>query len=487
MKLLLALFATLLLAACTDPITVGSDLLGEDRAGVGETTDVSFTTRVVREDSLFILNGTTTRYVLGPSFSFGEIDEPTFGRTTHSVYLAPRLVTNAAGAPVIPPFARQLNPTIDSVVLILPVDTFAGIYGPGRSFPYRALELTDTIPLAGDDLYSNFSAATLPEELGYASTFTVSTTPSLVRDTSAYGAAGSHPHARIRLSDAFGARLGGLGPDAYETNTTFRSRFPGINLTPAAPSAALATLYPSEPPVPQGSQPPTPYSGLNVYYRDSTGNPSFFRIPILVAIPNYEYDYENALVQPLLDGEADNDLIALQGKGGLMTEIMFTDLEEWEGTVINRAVLEIPVASVEGVNYDQYPRPARLELFYRRTANGPLVGSQDKVELIRSRAGAAGGGFLANANFFLDGNLRREGDNDVYSVSFSLQMQRILDGEVPPRLYLRVYPLDAADYNASDASLYEAVTAKDPARVLLNGPDAANNPARIRLTYTTLD
>ena len=481
MKLLLALFATLLLAACTDPITVGSDLLGEDRAGVGETTDVAFTTRVVREDSLYILNGTTTRYVLGPAFSFGEIDEPTFGRTTHSVYLSPRLITNAAGAPVIPAFARQANPTIDSVVLILPVDTFAGVYGPGRTFPYSALELSDTIPLIGDNLYSNFTIGTLPEELGYSSSFTVSEVPTLVRDTVITSSAEKHPHARIRLSDAFGARLAALGPEDYATNSEFRSNFSGIYLTPTAPSEGLANLYPTEAPVPQGSQNPTPYSGLNVYFRDSTGNPSFYRIPILVAIPNYEYDYGNALVQPLLDDDADDDLVALQGKGGLMTEITLTDLEQWEGTAINRAVLEIPVASVEGVNYDTYPRPARLELFYRRSANGPLVASQDKVELIRTRGG------VGSAIDFLDGYRRTEGDNDVYTVSFSLQMQRIVDGRVPPRLYLRVYPLDGADYAATDAELYEGVTAKDPARVLLNGPAAPNNPARIRLTYTVLD
>ena len=480
MKLLFALLAILLLAACTDPITVGSDLLGEDRADVGETTDVAFTTRVVREDSLFVLNSTTTRYVLGPGFSFGEIDEPTFGRTTHSVYLSPRLITNA-GATVIPAFARQLNANIDSVVLILPVDTFAGVYGPGRTFPYSAMQLSDTIPLTDNNLYSNYTAETLPEELGYASSFTVSTVPQLVRDTLITSSAESHPHARIRLSDAFGARLGALTPEDYATNTVFRSNFPGLYLTPTAPSEGLANLYPTEPPVPQGSQAPTPYSGLNVYYRDSTGNPSFYRIPVLVAIPNYDYDYSNALVQPLIEGDTDNDLVALQGKGGLMTEITFTNLDEFAGTAINRAVLEIPVASVEGVNYDTYPRPARLELFYRQTTNGPLVALQDKVELIRTR-----GGFAA-APQFLDGYRRQEGDTDVYTVSFGLQMQRIVDSKVSPRLYLRVYPLDQADYAASDAALYEAVTAKDPARVLLNGPDAANNPARIRLTYTIVD
>ncbi|MGB3798608.1 MAG: DUF4270 family protein [Lewinella sp.] len=477
MKLVFALLTILLLGACTDPITIGSDLLGDDRAGVGETSAIPFSTRVVEEDSLFILNGTSdtsSRYVLGPNFSFGEIEEPTFGQTTHSVYILPRLLRDR-GVTVIPPFVTRLGSTIDSVVLILPIDTLAGIYGPGRQFPYQALELTEPIEINGTDYYSTFSRETLPTDLSGAASFTASTTPMRIRDTAITSGAASYAHARIPLSDELGDRFRRLGRTAYESDTLFQAAFAGLYLTPSGPSDALVNFQLIEP------QSVTPYSGINVYYADSTGNPNFYRIPIQLAIPNYAYDYANSLVEPLLDEEADNELVALAGKGSLMTEINFGDLSEWEGTVINRAVLEIPVADVEGVNYDNYPRPQRLELFYRPSSTGPLIAIQDKIELIRTRAQAP------NANFFLDGNLRTEGDAAAYEVSFSLHMQRIIDGEVPPRLYLRVYPLDAGDYVPTSAGIFEPIAAKDAARILLNGPDAPNNPARVRITFTELN
>ncbi|MGK0333435.1 MAG: hypothetical protein ACI974_000251, partial [Paraglaciecola sp.] len=37
----------LVLTACTEPITVGANLLENDRAALGQTTDIPFTTRVV--------------------------------------------------------------------------------------------------------------------------------------------------------------------------------------------------------------------------------------------------------------------------------------------------------------------------------------------------------------------------------------------------------------------------------------------------------
>ena len=475
MRFITALFAMLLLAGCTDPITVGSELLGEDRATVGETTDVPFSTRVVREDSIWVLNGTRVAYVQGPAFSFGEIDDPTFGRTTHSVYLPPRLPRNAAGVPVIPDFASQINLSVDSVVLILPLDTVAGVYGPGREFPYRALEILDPIDVVGDDIYSTFQPPVATVDLGYDPTFSVVLSSRPVRDTAITNPAVRQPHVRIRLSDAFANRIQNLQPTDYAADTTFRDVFAGVYLTPDGPTDALINIQPVEP------NNVSPYGGYNIYYTDSSGTATFYRIPTQVTLPNYRYDYANSLVETLLSDTTDSDLVAIAGKGGVMTEISFGDLSPYEGRIINRAALEIPVADVPGVSYDAYPLPRRVELFYRPSSDGPLIAIQDKIDLIRTRA------TVLNSDFFLRGNLVTEGDNRYYSPSFSLHMQRIIDGEVPPRIYLRTYPLSRVDYEATEGLLFAPVFATDPARALLNGPNAGTNPAIIRLTFTELD
>ncbi|THH41940.1 DUF4270 family protein [Neolewinella litorea] len=466
MKVVFALVLISLLYACTDPITVGSELLDSDRASVGERTDLPFTTRVVREDSLLSYNGTSVQFnderaVPTPgAFTFGQIEEPTFGTTRHSVYLTPRLPRNASGLPIVPQFASLLNVTIDSVVVILPIDTVRAFYGSGRTFPYQAFEISEPIGFLSD-YYTDDSFPTEGTNLGYDGSFTATKEATLVRDTSITSPAVERAHVRVRLSDDFAARIDALPAESYTTDSTFRDDFAGIYLTPDGPSQALVTLAAAEP----ANQ--TPYSGFNFYFQDSTGQPAFYRMGFLLALPNNDYDYSGSLVEPLLEPGPDNEMVAVAGQGGVMTEINLEDIGSLENRVINRAVLEIPVANVEGVSYSDYPLPTRLELFYRASQDGPLLFIEDRVELVRTRASNA------NVNFFLGGGLETEDNVRLYSPAFSIHMQRIIDGEVPPRLYLRVTPLETNEIRA--------------ARALLNGPAAGVNPARIRVTFTDLD
>lgn len=466
MKVVFSLVLFSLLFACTEPITVGSELLDDDRADVGERTDIPFTTRVVREDSLLAYNGTTVQFndvraVPSPgAYTFGQIQEPTFGTTEHSVYLVPRLPRNATGLPVVPQFATLINATIDSVVLILPIDTVRAFYGPGRTFPYRAVEISQPIDFL-EDYYTDAVFPTEGPNLGYSGNFTATREPTLVRDTAITSPELKRSHVRVRLSDDFAARIDGLAAASYTTDSTFWDEFAGLYLTPDGPSEALVTLAGTEP------SNETPYSGFNFYFQDSTGRPALYRMGVLLALPNNDYDYSGSLVEPLLEEGQDNELVAVAGQGGVMTEITLGDLSNLTNRVINRAVLEIPVADVEGVAYEDYPLPTRLELFYRASNDGPLLFIEDRVELVRTRASNA------NVNFFLGGKMETEDNLQVYSPAFSIHMQRIIDGEVPPRVYLRVTPLETNEIRA--------------ARALLNGPAAGSAPARIRVTYTDLN
>ena len=475
MKLFTALLILLTFAACTDPITVGSDLLDEDRATVGETTDLPFTARVVRGDSIWVLNGNGPSYVQGPEFSFGEIDDPTFGRTTHGVYLPPRLPRNATGTTVVPDFATLINLSVDSVVLILPLDTTQGVYGPGREFPYRAVEILEPIETLGENIYSDFAPAVGTVDLGADPTFTVDLSSRLVRDTTITKPAFRQPHLRIRMSDAFATRIENLQPTDYGADTLFRERFAGIYLVPDGPTEGLINIQPIE-----GNN-VTPYGGYNVYYTDSSGTATFYRMPLQVVLPRYEYDYANSLVGELLADTTESDLLAVAGKGGVMTEITFGDLSEYSGRIINRASLELPVASVPGVSYSDYRLPQRLELFYRPVADGPMIGIQDKIDIIRTR------GNTVNGSFFLRGGLETEGNLSYYSPALSLHLQRIINGEAPPRIYVRAYPLAAADYGGTNGILFAPVSDTDPGRALLNGPNSGTNPAYLRVTFTVLD
>ncbi len=446
-----------LMLSCTDPITVGSDLLNSDRAEVGEILDLPFTTEVVREDSLFTFNGAT--FAAPSAFTFGQIEDPDFGLTRHSVYLTPRLPRTAIGATVVPQFARRPDVRIDSVVVLIPIDTARVVYGPGRTFPYRAFEIQSAVSFT-EDFYSNLQLPTTLTNIGYDGSFDVSMAAMEVRDTAILGRSFQRPHVRIRLSESFVQQANGYIPGDFEADSLFRDRFAGIYLEPDGDSEGLVTLAPVE-----SSRTDTIYNGFNFYYTDTLGKPAEYRVTFLQALPNYTYNYAGSLVGELLADGQDSALVALAGQGGVMTRITFPDLSTLRDRVINSAVLEIPIAQVEGVNYADYPVPTRVELFYRATNTGPLLVIEDRVQL--------GNAIGPNLDIFLQGRLETVDGLQLYSPAFSLHMQRIVDEEVAPEVFLRVTPLARSEIRA--------------ARVLLNGPQAPTNPARVRITFTKLN
>ena len=457
MKVLFATALIFFLGSCTDPITVGSDLLDDDRAEVGVVTDLPLTARVIRDDSSLTVRNTGS--VTPGGYSFGQIEDMTFGLTRHSLYLTARPPTGASQLTVIPQFASSARVRVDSAVLILPIDTLKPFYGPGREFPVRVLELSEAVSGTGD-YYSNIELPTRGGDLSARSTFTATATPTLVRDTAVTDGPQLLPHVRIRLNDELVDKFNALGTSAFSTDSVFRLNFPGLLVEPAGNSDGLVYVLPVT------RQNSTTYRGLNLYYQDTSGAQVTYRIDFRQVLPSYSYDYGGSLVETLLERDTAQDLIAIAGEGGLITEITFTDLVSLQGRVINRAELTLPVAQVAGVSYDEYPLPSRVELFYR-TGDGTLSPITDRLELIRSQADPTA------TNFLIGGPLQEEAGLRFYSPALSIHLQRIVDGKVPPRVFLRVTPIINSDLRA--------------ARALLNGPAAPTRPARVRVTFTNID
>ena len=457
MKVLFATALLLLLGSCTDPITVGSDLLDDDRAEVGVVTDLPFTARVIQDDSTLTVRNTAATTSSG--YSFGQIEDMTFGLTRHSLYLTARPPVGATQLTVVPQFATNASVQIDSAVLILPIDTLKPFYGPGREFPVRVLQLAE--PVSGtEDYYSDIELPTRGGDLSAQSTFTATATPTLVRDTALTDGPQLLSHVRIRLNDELVNTFNALGTDAFSTDSIFRLNFPGLLVEPAGNSDGLVYVLPTT------QQNSTAFQGLNLYYRDTSGVQMTYRIGFRQVLPNYTYDYSGSLVETLLESDTAQDLIAIAGEGSIITEITLTDLASLAGRVINRAELILPVAQVAGVSYDDYPLPSRVELAYR-TGNGTLSPITDRLELIRSQAQPMA------TDFLIGGGLEEEDGVRLYSPAFSVHLQRMVDGKVPPRIYLRVTPLLNSELRA--------------ARALINGPAAPTRPARIHVTFTNID
>lgn len=464
--LLFACFLSLLTAVgCTDPITVGSELLEDDRTDVGETTDIPITTRVVRDDSLFIFDG--NRFAFPAPFTFGQLQGPVFGTTTHSVYLTPRLPRDrGTNLPILPPFAQRVDISIDSIVVLLPIDTAKALYGPGRSFPVRATTVTEPVSFS-DDFYSNLSLPTDGIDISEQSDFKVTTRAQLVRDTAVAGRDIRRPHVRIRLNASAVDRFNRLTVDDFGADSLFRQEFAGLYLEPAGASDALLGVAINE-----DSGTDTLYNGFNIYYRDTTDRPAVYRIGFLQALPNYSYDYGGSLIGELLEAGEDPELLAIAGQGGLLTEVAFDDLSILEDRVINKATLTLPLTTVEGYDYSNYPPVGRVEILYRPTPTSGLAFIEEASALRRASVNQE-----AIYDAILAGKLADTNDEQrAYSPNFSIHLQRIIDGEVPPRIYLRATPLPGDRF------------AFRPARSLIAGPQNSDGPRTLlSVTFTELD
>lgn len=441
----------LVLTACTEPITVGSDLLSGDRAELGQTVDVPFTTRVVLDDSLLVYDQSVNQ---AARFSFGGTEDDVFGKWSSSFYVAPTVPLNTASLPSIPPFAFTTDRTVDSVVLIIPIDTTYGFYGPGRAFEYQA-RLIDGQVGRTVDYYSDVEFP-LDETLGNVNrdnSFIGTLNPSFIYDTTYNPIAtrDSIAHFRMAFNDAFLDRVNAATESTFDGNDSLSSLLAGVFIEPIGNPDALLALSPSA---------TATTSGFYFFYKDTSAaqTPRFFRVPLSLWPPNYKKDYTGSLTGELLADGDDRERLAISGQAGTMVEIEFTDLEALENKVINKAEVVFFRELVEGYSYDTYPAPGFVGLYYKDD-NGDLQPITDEDVA-----------FGPDALAFLGGEELFDENNDTfYRPRFSVHLQRMISGDVPPIIYMRVLPPD-----------------RDASRVILAGPDAAVRPASVKVTFTEI-
>ena len=459
MKQLPFLAALLLLAlsACTDPITVGEDLLGGDRATLGQNAAVPFTTRTVPDEPVLTYRQSNNAAI--GSFNLGRTTDDVFGSWNHGVTLTPALPRTASNAVSPPEFVTEDNVLVDSIVLILPLDTTTGFYGQGRTFDVEVRLLSaPVLPEQDYNSADRFDVQPLP--INEDQTFTAVAQRRILYDTIySRGDTIEQPHIRVRLNQQFVDLINGLDTNAYQSDSSFWEFFPGVELRITDESDGFVSILPQ--PV-NANQ--TRFAGWYYFYPDPTENDpaSFYRTGLNLWLPFYEKDYTGSLAQTLVDDGMNNDQSVIAGQGGLMTEITLTDLSDLDNTLINAATFTFYVDSVAGYDYAERPVSEFLGLYHR--VDGVLEAIEDRVVLGNPGSNTA-------VQQFLGGDLFRNGDGrSLYQPRLSVHLQRILDGEAEPVLYLRNVPLD-----------------RDPSRVILRGPERPELGANLTVTFTRVE
>lgn len=451
---LLLLLVALLLSYCTDPTSVGSDLLEEDRVNSAFTDTVTILSRTLEGDSVATYSLSAPRWLSG--YLLGDFSDPLFGRTVAEIYTQPTLNV-ALGSFTRPDFPA--NAMLDSIVLVLPynANTFYG--NTDELFQVEINELTDSLSV--DSTYFSNRRFAFGQSLG-SKTFTPSLDSFPVLDYRS----GSSPDTfqvaqlRIQLDAAFGQRLLSLDSATYSLNSNFINHFKGLAIRAVTPTAGMIgfTLAPD-------SGGGFFDAGIYVYYRADTLNQQY-RFPISVSSPVVSYlenDHSNTPVAPFIGSSMFSDSLAfLQGTEGLLVELEFPNLEGLENVVVNKAELVVPVASLSGDDPDLYPPARQLLVFRRDMQSGNFVPIDDYLLPDPSRRTTVFGGLLETGT---------NGQPDVYRLNISLHFQEMLKDnrttDISDVIYLSITP------RGSRAS-----------RSVLYGGTHPTNPIKLNLIYT---
>lgn len=446
--------AAALLARCTDPTVIGGELLEGNQLPVAftDTLPVRFSTELLDPSQA------STFDVTAAPFPVGCIDDPLLGTLRASVGL--QLLERDSGLTL-------LGTVVDSIVLVLPVDTAARLGEVGEVVSLRVVqaapgtidttEATSATPLRTTDVvYGTYSA--VPPVASATVNF-------FGNDTLSVDSVG--PSIRIPLNDQFRADVSSALAANAPLDTTFSFRdsvfaenFAGIVVEATDCSGALAAVT-------IGGDGGARF-GVKIFYtrdgRQRQYTLGAFR-PTTTDFkvrPYYAHDYTGTLAAELLTGAASPDTLSvIQSLDGLYTEVVFPDVAALSGQAVNYALLEVPVVR------DGFVEPLAGLLPARRDAVGNFTS-----------LGASNAQFTAAFRPEEGGTLTRVAAEagagvdsvDVYRFNLTSYFQQIAEGNVDPVV-----------------ALLPAGRIQVAGRSLLAGPGRAEGPrARLLLATTSL-
>ena len=427
----------MLVAGCKKPEEdLGLDLLPGDPLGILIDTN---TLRAYTFEDTTIRTSGLTRQLLG-----SYLDQQ-FGSVKTGIVTQIRLSANGIGA-------GQDNSGLvaDSLVLALAFDGANYAYGNLNAQVFQVFELSESLSVDSayrtDDIPTTLTTD-LVAEPGRAITPEPFTKPYIGGDSLV-------PQLRIRLDRSLAERfLGAFGTSSMTDNSAFLEFFKGLYVT-----------------VDNGSQLPfqqgilyfnllSSATKVTLYYRNTLVDPlAPLSLDLLINSNSVHYtvvEHDRAqatdlgLSLALADTTAPAATVYVQSLGGTRTAIRFPDLMEHAGTnrVLAKAELVGPVL---GPAYPYYPPPVQLFLF-RKDSLGKDVFLPDQLAGI----GVIGGTY-------------RSAEQD-YRFNITRYVQGVLNGSIP-------------NNGIEVLSGGSGVSAN---RVLMAGPDRAENPMRLRLTFTT--
>ncbi len=342
-SLFIACFA-LLIMSCNDPSIVGSGLLDDDLVQVEFTDTFSIVaTTITGVDSIL----TYSDIQVTNDVFIGEIDDQYFGTQTFDGFFLPGL---GATNPSYYDYDNEAFPTVDSVVLILNIDT--SLYFGDKDVLHDVdVFLLEEEPDFDGEYYSNQDFATDATPIGENVDFKVDFEDyQFIFDGDTTETAAS---IRLKLDNSLGEMIV-MDTFAAASDTLFRDLVPGFKIVNRPDATGVISLdLETKTLLDRGNK-------LFVFYTDTISK--FYSYPLggVRHLYNEKDRTGSALEEALSTPSIGDSLLLIQGYGGADIKLEFPTarFEALGNVLLKKAEIEMTVASLPGD--DEFDNPMRI-------------------------------------------------------------------------------------------------------------------------------
>ncbi|MEM0994095.1 MAG: DUF4270 family protein [Bacteroidota bacterium] len=422
-----------LLFACNDPSVVGLDLVEDDQIDVIFSDELPFelTTvegRGVPTYTVNEINGINVP-TTPTSFLCGRVNHPTFGVSEASIFS--ELALNLSK-----PITNVRNLTMDSIVLVLPYDTTAFYGDTTELVTIEVFEVLEQLEET-ETYFHNTPIMTSEMPIG---THSFVPAPNVTYETVSYRNSRidtlESRDLRIPLSLDFGQRLIDQDTLTFENDTVFSQFLNGIKVRIKNTERTMLSFELT--PENDGFR-----AGVYMYYDtlNTGGVPIEYVFPLIplsrfnaVKFTQFEHDYSDTpVLDNIGDTPANEELIYVQGMGGVNGKLVFPDLDQLGDIVVNQAKLEVVVFNPSQADRERFPPPEQILLFEQNAA-----GELELVSDFEVAARAVGNPALAFGGNLEDASL--DSLQRAYTILFSNHFQEMIQGEATNELFIQVSP-----------------------------------------------
>ncbi len=438
--LLLSLLITL--SACNDPTSIGAEILEDDQAEIGFDDTLRLTATTIVSDTVqtYSPQSQLRTYLLG------NMVDPIFGNAQAELYLQPRLSF------LSPDFTSTV---VDSLVLVLPYDT-TGFYGKTEEmFTVDVFELTEDMDREATYFSdANFMADMMP--IG-SQTFTP-IHPDTLEIVNYSGGLSDTINVlnqlRINLDPLLGTRLIRLDSAAYANDSLFVDAFKGLYIKTSSSNEGMLAFDLFE----------DAFAGIFVYYTKNDTVPFQYQYqinPFSAKVVNFQKDISGTPVQDAINAaDLESEYVYIQGMTGTDAQLELPDLSFLQNAIINKAELEVTVATL-GQDKPEFFTPSPQLVLSKLSDDGDKELIED-ISLVTLR------GLELSRAFGGDPEEGENGQPTTYKMNISAHLQDVINGTEGNTLFISVFPKP-----------------QDPTRTVLYGTHPEFG-IKLKIAYTNL-